>query len=105
MNYLKRAETILFQISEMHSDETFVTEGHRYFEDCAKRMAEEMAKIEQETLQSALDRVFFTRCSLVLKNNQYTQGFIDACKKISNEIIQLEGMDPWGISCHPKKVK
>lgn len=90
MSYLKRAETILFHMSEMHGDETFVSEGYAYYEDCAKAMAEEMVRIRREALDEALDRVFFTRCSIILENDDYTQGHIDACKEINNSLRKLK---------------
>lgn len=115
MSYLKRAETILFHMSEMHGNEVFVSEGYAYYEDCAKAMAEEMARIRREALDEALDRVFFTRCSIILENDDYTQGFIDACKKISGDVRKLkvnkdseknpDAMDPQAISRHDPKKK
>lgn len=55
MKYLERAKLILWQMSEMYGDETFISEGYAYYEDCAKAMAEEMAKVESETLARVIN--------------------------------------------------
>lgn len=121
LSYLKRAETILFHMSEMHGDEVFVSEGYGYYEDCSKAMAHEMAKIRRETFEEALNAVFFVRCSglIILKDPEYVKGFIDACKNISRDIRKLkeiedseknsDAMDPMAVSrytpqctCMPK---
>ena len=60
MSYLKRAESILWQMSEMYEDRALITEGSDYFEECAEAFAEEMGRVEQETIDRIKKKYLIT---------------------------------------------
>jgi hypothetical protein len=41
-------------------------------------------------LNKALDRIRYCQYSIVLRNDEYTQGYIAACKRIEQEIEKVK---------------
>jgi hypothetical protein len=63
--------------------------GEHIYCFCGCNVAEAYQAGLEKGLELAIDRVKYTRFSIVIQNDEYTRGYIDACKLIEKNIEEL----------------